>query len=103
MRLPVTGRGPHRAPPVRYQGIFWPSGLATNAWSPRVYPIQSVSLRSQWVESVPIQAFGGLAETGVSTQGAAVAEPPVPRAPVASEARRTAIAMRTTTRQVCAY
>ena len=68
MRTPETRSRPHRLPLALNHGIFCPVGRATNAWSPRVYPIQSVPCRTQCVDRVPIQALGGTGDTAVSGQ-----------------------------------
>lgn len=72
MRDPETRSRPHRLPLSLNHPIFWPFGRATNACSARVYPIQSVPCRSQCVESVPIQALGGVGDTADSRQSTAL-------------------------------
>lgn len=72
MRDPEKGSRPHRLPFSLNHPIFWPFGRATNASSARVCPIQSVPCRSQWVESVPIEALGGVGDTADSRQPTAL-------------------------------
>ncbi len=76
MRTPETRSRPHRLPLALNHGIFCPVGRATNAWSPRVYPIQSVPCRTQCVDRVPIQALGGTGDTAVSGQVTALSLDP---------------------------